>query len=92
MEIRTLTSIRGTTLLPAATLPQTTSTSSVRALGTAGAWRGGRLVRVDRLVAPTAALQGGAIAGARFAKVCDQMVTDHPYSTQLGSASCSPPV
>ena len=37
-------------------------------------------------------VQGGAIAVAAMATVNVFLVTDHPYTTQLGSSSCSPPV
>jgi hypothetical protein len=51
-------------------------------------WRGQPDTDRRGITAPTtAALQGGAIAGLGFG-----FVTDHPYSTRLGSASCSPPV
>ena len=52
-----------------------------------GAWRGRPDTDRQGITAPTAAFQGGAVAGLGFS-----FVTNHPYSTRLGSASCSPPV
>ncbi|CAA9336541.1 MAG: hypothetical protein AVDCRST_MAG61-3304 [uncultured Friedmanniella sp.] len=43
-------------------------------------------------IKPPAAVQGGAIAVAGMAPVNVFLVTDHPYTTPLGSPSCSPPV
>jgi hypothetical protein len=36
--------------------------------------------------------QGAAMAPTGQAAAIDLMVTDHKYSTRLGSSSCSPPV
>jgi hypothetical protein len=97
MENCTATSSRETTLPSSAVLlpseaqlrPQTASRCLVQmwAMADAGSWRGRPDTDVQGIPAPTAALQGGAIAGLGFA-----FVTDHKYSTRLGSASCSPPV
>jgi hypothetical protein len=93
----TVTSTRETTLLSRAVLlpseaelcPQTELPSLVEMSGMtdAAGWRGRPDTDRQGLTAPTTALQGGAIAGLGFA-----FVTDHKYSTRLGSASCSPPV
>ena len=58
----------------------------------AAAWPGRPTPGFTGAGAPTAAFQGGAIAALGFAHANDQMVTDHKYSTRLGSSSCSPPV
>jgi hypothetical protein len=79
MEICTLTRTRATTL-PSRTLG-----------GLALAWQ-------DRghdasVIKPSGtAVQGGAMAVAAMATVNVFLVTDHPYTTQLGFSSCSPPV
>ena len=63
-----------------------------RALGgLAMAWQG-RGHDVSAIKPPVAAVQGGAIAVSGMAPVNVFMVTDHPYTTPLGSPSCSPPV
>jgi hypothetical protein len=90
------TSVRETTLLSRAVLlpseaelcPQTTPRCLVvmSAMRDA-AWRGRPDTDRQGITAPTAALQGGAVAGLGFG-----FVTNHTYSTRLGSASCSPPV
>ena len=102
MEICTLTSTPETTLLSNAVrlvatakpCPQPGSLRLANASVTADAtaWRGRPDADGDRGVAFAAALQGGAIAGLGVAFVADQMVTDHKYTTRLGSSSCSPPV
>jgi hypothetical protein len=100
MEICVPTSTRETTLLSRAVLPsagavlcpQTALTSAVVATAGAGDWRARQIAGVNRTGAPAAAFQGGAIAGLGMAFVTDHMVTDHKYSTRLGSPSCSPPV
>jgi hypothetical protein len=102
MEICTLTSVRETTLLSNAVLlpaavepcPQTISRALTNAPLTTGAsaWRGQPGTDLERGVAFAGAFQGGAIAGLGLAFVTDQMVTDHKYTTRLGSSSCSPPV
>jgi hypothetical protein len=102
MEVSTVTSTRETTLLSSAVLlpsqaqlrPQTALRCPVdaAAMADASAWRGRPTTGINGTDAPTAAFQGGAIAGLGFADVLDHMVTDHKYSTRLGSSSCSPPV
>jgi hypothetical protein len=93
-----LTTTRETTLLSRAVLlpseaelcPQTPVRSLVEmsAMTDGASWRGRPDTDRQGLTAPTTAvLQGGVIAGLGFA-----FVTDHKYSTRLGSASCSPPV
>jgi hypothetical protein len=94
----TVTNTRETTLLSHAVLlpseaelcPQTAVRCLVEmsAMTDAASWRGRPDTDRQGTTAPTTAvLQGGAIAGLGFA-----FVTDHKYSTRLGSASCSPPV
>jgi hypothetical protein len=102
MEISTLFSTRETTLLSSAVLlpseaqprPQTALRCLVDAAATADAasWRGRPATGSNGTDAPTAGFQGGAITGLGFTDVLDHMVTDHKYSTRLGSSSCSPPV
>ena len=80
MDICTLTRTRATTL-------------PSRALGAvASAWQGRKLVGAPLANPSAVAFQGGAIVVAGMAAVSAFMVTDHPYTTRLGSASCSPPV
>jgi len=80
MEICTFTRTRATTL-------------PSRALGAvASTWQGRGPVDVPVAKPSVVALQGGAIAVKRMAPVSAFMVTDHPYTTRLGSPSCSPPV
>jgi hypothetical protein len=95
--VSTVTTTRETTLLSRAVLlpseaelcPQTAVRCLVEMSGmTDGAsWRGRPDTDRQGIAVPTTALQGGAIAGLGFG-----FVTDHKYSTRLGSASCSPPV
>ena len=93
----TVTTTRETTLLSHAVLlpsegelcPQTAVRCLVEMSAmTDASWRGRPDTDRQGILAPTtAAFQGGAIAGLGFV-----FVTDHKYSTRLGSASCSPPV
>ena len=78
MEICTLTRSRATTL-PSRALE-----------GLALAWQG-RGHDASVIKPSVTAVQGGAIAVAAMATV-NVFLTDHPYTTQLGSSSCSPPV
>ena len=80
MESCTLTRTRVTTL-------------PSRALGAlASTWRGRGPVGAPVIKPVYVAVQGGTIATTGMDAVNAFMVTDHPYQTQLGSPSCSPPV
>lgn len=80
MKICTLTRTHATTL-PSRALE-----------GPAVAWQGRSHDLSGLKPSAAATVQGGAIAVAAMATVNFLMVTDHPYTTQLGSPSCSPPV
>jgi hypothetical protein len=102
MESCTVTGTRETTLLSGVVLlpsesalrPQPVPGCLVGLPSTtdAAGWRARPDTDVQGIPAPVAAFQGGAVTGLGFANVLDHMVTDHKYSTRLGSASCSPPV
>ena len=95
--VSTVTTTRETTLLSRAVLlpseaelcPQTAVRCLVEmsAMTDGASWRGRPDTDRQGIAVSTTALQGGAIAGLGFG-----FVTDHKYSTRLGSASCSPPV
>ncbi len=80
MEICTLTRTRATTL-PSLALP-------ALALG----WQGRQQFGAPATKPFAVAFQGGAIAVCDMAAVNAFSVTDHQYTTRLGSPSCSPPV
>ena len=101
MKISIVPNARETSLLSSAVLlpsgaelrPQTARRCLVQLPATAEAtsWLGWPTTGLQVIDGPTAAVMGLA-KGLGFADLTDHMVTDHPFSTRLGSPSCSPPV